>query len=401
MMSATGVAALVAALLLCQASCSQHYDSLCAGTRERYLSAVGEESSIVLPLSPIQNIQGVSTSQSGPCRARITAPDSHAIGLRLVGTKTDTMVQKPGSLGKSSRNHHGSHQKGGNGTLLGCPLSVYLPEDRQSPVWRFDPCLGGAQSGASKLLPDRVSIAWSPPEDGSPVPLALVATAVGNEERLCREKGRHVCVHIGRKPLLCISDHLVCDGIKHCPLGNEGDGDEDPRLCERSEKPRQNTWDMITLAILRRLASARPAPIEHVPPKDFAVPSKTEKESNEASGVDKTVKEYQIFSGLSQYGPWGFLLIGVLICGVMLLICGLWECYCRRPQQPSPPLVDPCASISPDNHVVASNLENISPPLYDELDTPPAYNILFPPEQKSIPVATTSDQGTSSGNIPV
>lgn len=81
---------------------------------------------------------------------------------------------------------------------------------------------------------------------------------------------------------------------------------------------------MITLAILRRLASARPAPIEHVPPKDFAVPSKTEKESNEASGVDKTVKEYQIFSGLSQYGPWGFLLIGVLICGVMLLICGLW-----------------------------------------------------------------------------
>lgn len=45
-------------------------------------------------------------------------------GLRLVGTKTDTMVQKPGSLGKSSRNHHGSHQKGGNGTLLGCPLSV-------------------------------------------------------------------------------------------------------------------------------------------------------------------------------------------------------------------------------------------------------------------------------------
>lgn len=58
-------------------------DSLCAGTRERYLSAVGEESSIVLPLSPIQNIQGVSTSQSGPCRARITAPDSHAIGINI------------------------------------------------------------------------------------------------------------------------------------------------------------------------------------------------------------------------------------------------------------------------------------------------------------------------------
>lgn len=46
-------------------------------------------------------------------------------GLRLIGTTSDAnQVQKPGSLGKSSRNHHGSHQKGGNGTLLGCPLSV-------------------------------------------------------------------------------------------------------------------------------------------------------------------------------------------------------------------------------------------------------------------------------------
>lgn len=31
--------------------------------------------------------------------------------------------------------------------------------------------------------------------------------------------------------MLCISDKLVCDGIRHCPSGNENDSDEDPEMC--------------------------------------------------------------------------------------------------------------------------------------------------------------------------
>lgn len=31
--------------------------------------------------------------------------------------------------------------------------------------------------------------------------------------------------------MLCVSDTLVCDGIRHCPNGNEYDSDEDPDLC--------------------------------------------------------------------------------------------------------------------------------------------------------------------------
>lgn len=31
--------------------------------------------------------------------------------------------------------------------------------------------------------------------------------------------------------MLCVSDTLVCDGIRHCPNGNEFDSDEDPELC--------------------------------------------------------------------------------------------------------------------------------------------------------------------------
>lgn len=28
--------------------------------------------------------------------------------------------------------------------------------------------------------------------------------------------------------------------------------------------------------------------------------------------------------GLSRYGPWGYLMLGMLLCGAALLICGLW-----------------------------------------------------------------------------
>lgn len=28
--------------------------------------------------------------------------------------------------------------------------------------------------------------------------------------------------------------------------------------------------------------------------------------------------------GLSRYGPWGYLMLGMLLCGGALLMCGLW-----------------------------------------------------------------------------
>lgn len=33
-------------------------------------------------------------------------------------------------------------------------------------------------------------------------------------------------------------------------------------------------------------------------------------------------------SDLSKYGPWGYLMLGMLLCGGALLICGLWGKYC-------------------------------------------------------------------------
>ena len=35
-------------------------------------------------------------------------------------------------------------------------------------------------------------------------------------------------------------------------------------------------------------------------------------------------KHHSRMTGLSKYGPWGYLFLGMLICGGALLICGLW-----------------------------------------------------------------------------
>lgn len=35
---------------------------------------------------------------------------------------------------------------------------------------------------------------------------------------------------------------------------------------------------------------------------------------------------------LSNYGPWGYLMLGMLVCGAFLMLCGLWECCCRQPK---------------------------------------------------------------------
>lgn len=37
-----------------------------------------------------------------------------------------------------------------------------------------------------------------------------------------------------------------------------------------------------------------------------------------------TYKRPNVTRGLSRYGPWGYLMLGMLLCGAALLVCGLW-----------------------------------------------------------------------------
>lgn len=42
--------------------------------------------------------------------------------------------------------------------------------------------------------------------------------------------------------------------------------------------------------------------------------------------IETTTKRYRVTltRGLSKYGPWGYLMLGMLLCGGALLLCVLW-----------------------------------------------------------------------------
>ncbi|KAH1017692.1 hypothetical protein HUJ05_008298 [Dendroctonus ponderosae] len=83
---------------------------------------------------------------------------------------------------------------------------------------------------------------------------------------------------------------------------------------------------------------------------------------------------------LNKYGPWGYLMMGLLICGTVLFFCGLWECCCKRPK----PEVDPPPSTTPTTVLIMNCEQGAAPPMppqYDDLDLPPSYTTLFPLEE--------------------
>lgn len=69
-------------------------------------------------------------------------------------------------------------------------------------------------------------------------------------------------------------------------------------------------------------------------------------------------------------------MLGMLMCAVLLLFCGLWECCFRLPKQEIENIqTAPVNSVTQIQH---SQSCNIQPPNYDELDQPPSYFTLFP-----------------------
>lgn len=38
-------------------------------------------------------------------------------------------------------------------------------------------------------------------------------------------------INYRQETLFCVSSSLVCDGINHCPSGEEYNSDEDPNMC--------------------------------------------------------------------------------------------------------------------------------------------------------------------------
>lgn len=98
---------------------------------------------------------------------------------------------------------------------------------------------------------------------------------------------------------------------------------------------------------------------------------------------------------MTQYGLWEYLILGMLICGVILVLCGLWECCCQSSKHQLPdggPASTSAAttvfiihSAERMGHQRANSTQdqeeappNPEPPSYEELEQPPPYSSLYP-----------------------
>lgn len=190
------------------------------------------------------------------------------------------------------------------------------------------------------------------------------------------------------EPILCISKELACDGIRHCPYSNEYDSDEDYELCSMRRRPgaghlaaglESDLFEQFALEVFRNLfANDAPTGPEEVPrngsegagsggdnsttagtstttlrkvhTKDMKKPGDGSPNSigpslateggehrpdNDTAEIGagtgggsgftrRNSTRSGLHSDLSKYGPWGYLMLGMLLCGGALLICGLW-----------------------------------------------------------------------------
>uniref|UniRef100_A0A182PKR3 Uncharacterized protein n=1 Tax=Anopheles epiroticus TaxID=199890 RepID=A0A182PKR3_9DIPT len=382
---------------------------------EQYVSDKGPASSLLFALRPEHG--KASSSSATSCKRQFRAPDAYSFFVRM------QRVPALGPRSTASRKYNGN--KSSNSTHS-CPLTISQSANGEVlPSWRLDPCLleaSGTQEEPMRLLQGKLNIVWS--HDGNAPNYRLQITVVG-QGAACLERDKHSCLEYVGMPLLCIARELVCDGLPNCPpLGSEV-SDENEAMCvkhrqqEYSDNPVQSVFRQYIQNTIKSFFGGEP---KEIPSKsgtfgemDIALEQKFgAMYSSPASGgsssplpppptteatVVPTKKHRSSMTGLSKYGPWGYLFLGMLICGGALLICGLWECCCRlhKPEHsPDESLPDQVPSFlqtsSPADStpsrrgmMTTGNDSTNSPahnlPHYGELDPPPAYSVLFPTQK--------------------
>ncbi|XP_035792663.1 uncharacterized protein LOC118466906 [Anopheles albimanus] len=407
--------------------------SLCSDSdpSEQYVSDKGAASSLVLSLRPEH---GRSTSASS-CKRQFRAPDAYNFFVRL-----QRIPSASGTRGASSSRKYSSSTKSGN-TTNSCALTISQSANGEVlPSWRLDPCaLESAATAATttpedqmRLLQGKLNIVWK--HDGNAPNYRLHITVVG-QGNVCLEREKHSCLAYAGMPLLCIASELICDGVPNCPPLGSDVSDENEEMCAKhrqevlSENPVQSVFRKYIQNTLKSFFGGEPDDL----PSDGLVSSDAElslrfppSPSTPAPPVSSTAtetatatapakKHRSSLTGLSKYGPWGYLFLGMLICGGALLICGLWECCCRshkREQSPDDSLgatvVPSFLQTSSPGDVSSAGagpvMASLNLPHYAELDPPPAYSVLFPNQKPSDDAGsgttTTPDDG-DEGTISV
>lgn len=86
----------------------------------------------------------------------------------------------------------------------------------------------------------------------------------------------------------------------------------------------------------------------------------------------KTPRRSARNNNLSRYGSWGYMMLGMLMCSVVLLMCGIWECI-RRVQKND--VLEQFNNGEPMEIMSSEREDDNNCPQYDP---PPPYSSLFP-----------------------
>ncbi|KAL9917652.1 uncharacterized protein ACN427_000332 isoform 2-T2 [Glossina fuscipes fuscipes] len=319
-----------------------------------------------------------------------------------------------------------------------CPLSVFSSHDPHTPQWRLDPCqledTAPEMEDPVRLFHGRVRIVWE--HNNHTLNAKLMVTVLGKGDQ-CRSENKHQCLKIGDEPILCISKALICDGIRHCPYSNEYDSDEDYEMCwkrSRYDEPippaiESDLLEHFALEIFHNLFAFDAPVLERKPdgksnitkpdgPKEDATgglnislaDNKGENVANDNSSLEvkglgilgrRNATRNGLNSDLSKYGPWGYLMLGMLLCGGALLICGLWASASQHAANNERQSALQNANGGATNNINGEQLANANPPPnYEELDPPPPYSVLFPNQKASSSNTLNSSETSATSTMP-
>ncbi|XP_058986745.1 uncharacterized protein LOC101890315 isoform X2 [Musca domestica] len=435
------------------------FEPICKQQREHFIESDGKESSLILEFNKADlsfNERSCTRILSAPPNysfiIRLILPklwhashyNSNSHGHRA--TPTQELVQ--GRHERAAANNDAGTSNATASLKIGrrCPLSIFSSHDPHTPQWRVDPCqledTAPEMEDPVRLLHGRVRIVWE--HRNQTLNSKLMVTVLGKGVQ-CRSENKHQCLKIGDEPILCISKDLICDGIRHCPYSNEHDSDEDYAMCWKRSRlgepvpPAMDSdiFEHLALEVFRNLfafdvpsvaKATATMPLKGVnsvvdqnisadadgdddeKPDGVLVAVDENKNSTHKISTPDTVNDTAgghhhrrngtrtgLNSDLSKYGPWGYLMLGMLLCGGALLICGLWVCCCRfnyhieTIRSLSASASQHAANNERESALQNANAANIAaglvndslstpaaPPNYEELDPPPAYSVLFP-----------------------
>ncbi|XP_013099653.1 uncharacterized protein LOC106081926 isoform X2 [Stomoxys calcitrans] len=417
------------------------FEPICNLQEEHFIESDGKESSLILEF----NTAGAAAHQHSCTRILSAPPNygfiirlilpkirhtSQKIGNHHLASNTpQDRPQRSATKGAASskNNMPPVSDKLNTSTILkpgpSCPLSIFSSHDPHTAQWRVDPCqledTAPEMDDPVRLFRGRVRIVWD--HGNQTLKSKLMVTALGKGDQ-CRSENKHQCLQIGDDPILCISKDLICDGIRHCPNSNEYDSDEDYAMCWRHSRMGEpvppvmdsDIFEHFALEVFRNLfafdapAMGKGASATNKPGENATSPQSDET-LNEILDIELTVEKENSTKGsgkadnatsflgshhhrrngtraglnsdLSKYGPWGYLMLGMLLCGGALLICGLWASASQHAAnneresalQSANAAANAAAGLGQDNHSSPN-----APPNYEELDPPPAYSVLFP-----------------------